>query len=397
MNQQNLSSQFVAKTLFGLEGILAEELKNLRATKIVVLHRAVGFSGDKKLMYEANLKLRTALRILKRVFSFSATNSQELYTKVQEVYWDRFFSAEDTIAVDSSVSSEHFPHSQFVSQRVKDAIVDQFREKTGKRPSVDLENPKFRINIYINKDSCTLSLDSSGASLHKRGYRLQMSEAPLSEVLAAGLILLSGWDGKSTLIDPMCGSGTILIEAALFASKIPPGIFRENFGFMNWKDFDPLVWEEILKTSRESISLFPGKIIGSDISANAIEAAKKNIINAEFDVNLKDGNYITLMKSAFDLLEKTEDAGLIIMNPPYGERIKQDDIISFYKMIGNTLKQKYEGYDAWVLSANLEALKFVGLHPSKKISLMNGQLECKFQKYGIYPGTKKTSTVSLIE
>lgn len=383
MNEISKNTQFVAKTLFGLEEVLANELKNIGAENINILHRAVSFSGDKNLMYEANLQSRTALRILKRVFSFKATSDSELYKKVQEVYWDKYFDAGHTIAVDSAVSSEFFTHSQFVSQRVKDAIVDQFRTKTGKRPSVDLENPDFRINIHIFNDVCTLSIDSSGESLHKRGYRLQMSEAPLSEVLAAGMILLSGWDGKTTFVDPMCGSGTILIEAALFASKIPPGIFRENFGFMNWRDYDAALWKKIVDDARKNISLFTGNITGADISENAIDAAKKNIKNAEFE------NEIKLEISSFEKLDPPKEGGIVIMNPPYGERLKQDDIISFYKMIGNILKQKYSSYDAWILSANLEALKFVGLHPSKKFSLMNGQLECKFQKYGIYVGSKK--------
>lgn len=383
MNKNKNTSQFVAKTLFGLENVLSEELKNLGAEDIRILQRAVSFTGNKKLMYEANLKLRTALRILKRVYSFKATTDSELYKKVQDVYWDKFFDETATIAVDSAVSSDYFTHSQFVSQRVKDAIADQFREKTGKRPSVDLENPGFRINIHIYRDDCTLSLDSSGNSLHKRGYRLQMSEAPLSEVLAAGMILLSGWDGKKTFIDPMCGSGTILIEAALFASHIPPGIFREHFGFMNWRDYDNQLWKKTVDDSKEKISLFPGKIAGADISEDAIAIARKNIRNAEFDDDIK------LEISGFEKFDPPQEGGVVIMNPPYGERIKQEDILSFYKMIGNTLKQKYSGYDAWILSANLDALKFVGLHPSRKITLMNGPLECKFQKYGIYEGSRK--------
>lgn len=380
-NSKNI--KFVAKTLFGLETVLAEELKNIGADNIEILHRAVSFTGEQKLMYEANLKLRTALRILKRVFTFKATSDAELYKKVQEVYWDKYFDAGDTIAIDSAVSSNYFTHSQFVSQRVKDAIVDQFRSKSGKRPSVDLEHPKFRINIHIVDNICTLSLDSSGESLHKRGYRLQMSEAPLSEVLAAGMILLSGWDGKKTFIDPMCGSGTIIFEAALFASKIPPGIFREHFGFMSWRDYDEQLWKKIVDDSKENISLFTGKIIGADISGDAIAAAKRNSKTAEFD------NDIQLLISAFENFDPPTECGIVMMNPPYGERLKQDDITSFYKMIGDTLKKKYAGYDAWILSANMEALKFVGLHPSKKIALMNGQLECKFQKYSIYAGSKK--------
>lgn len=383
MNKNKNTLQFVAKTLFGLETVLSEELKNLGAENIKDLHRAVSFTGDKKLMYEANLKLRTALRILERVYSFKAKTDSELYKKVRDVYWDKFFDETATIAVDSAVSSDYFTHSQFVSQRVKDAIVDQFREKTGKRPSVDLENPTVRINIHIFQDTCTLSLDSSGNSLHKRGYRLQMSEAPLSEVLAAGMILLSGWDGKKTFIDPMCGSGTILIEAALQATNTPAGIFRKHFGFMNRHDFDETLWEEILLEAKKNIIPLHCEIHGADISGNAVEIARKNILNAGFE------NLVKTQVSSFEKFEPPVSGGLVIINPPYGERIQQEDIVSFYKMIGNTLKQKYPGCDAWILSANFEALKFVGLHPSKKITLMNGPLECKFQKYSIYEGSRK--------
>lgn len=380
-NKQPL--QLTAKTLFGLEEILAAELKNLGAENIKILHRAVGFSGDKRLMYEANYKLRTALRVLKRIFSFKAVTDAELYKKVREVYWEKFFDADTTFAIDAAVSSDYFRHSQFVAQRVKDAIADQFREKYGRRPSVELENPQFRINIHIYQEVCTLSLDSSGESLHKRGYRLQMSEAPLSEVLAAGMILLTGWNGNTPLTDPMCGSGTILMEAAMIAGNIPAGIFRKNFGFMNWHDFDEKLWKGIALQPIEKVRQRKGIIHGADRSPGAIEIAKHNIQNAGFE------NSIDLRVSSFENYEPASNGGIVVMNPPYGERIKQEDIIGFYKMIGNTLKQKYSGYEAWILSANLEALKFVGLHPSKKYSLMNGQLECKFQRYSIYKGSKK--------
>lgn len=379
------TSQFVAKTLFGFEEMLAEELKNLGADNIKILHRAVSFTGDKKLMYEANYKLRTALRILKRIYSFRAKNDKDLYAKVRDVYWDKYFTEQDTIAVDSAVSSDYFTHSQYVSQKVKDAIVDQFREKTGKRPSVDLENPGFRINIHIFNEDCTLSLDSSGDSLHKRGYRLQMNEAPLSEVLAAGLILLSGWDERKTFIDPMCGSGTILIEAAMIATHTPAGFFRKNFGFMHWKDFDDKLWDTV-KSSEIKNENNELKIIGADISPQAIEVTKKNIRNAGFAAIIKPEIL------PFEQVNPPQGGGTVIFNPPYGERIKTTDLEGFYKMIGDTLKKKYAGYEAWILSANMQALKHVGLHSSKKISLMNGPLECKFQRYTMYEGSRKTSS-----
>jgi putative N6-adenine-specific DNA methylase len=384
LNQPQQKFDLVAKTHFGLEEVLAEELKQLGAQDVEVLTRAVAFAGDKELMYKANLYLRTALRILVPVHKFKAHNEETLYKGVQQVDWSKFMDVDDTLAIDSAVSSDFFNHSQYVALKAKDAIVDQFRSKTGKRPSIELNRPSVRLNIHIFKDECTLSLDSSGESLHKRGYRQDTNIAPLNEVLAAGLVLLSGWDGQSNFIDPMCGSGTILIEAAMHALRMPPGIHRISFGFMEWKDYDKALWEKIVREAREQIIQdYPYKIVGSDLSRKTADIAKVNIEYAGLDEDIR------ISVAPFEEKAPPAGGGVMICNPPYGERLQKSDIDAFYKMIGDQLKKEYAGYDAWILSSNMGALKHVGLRPSRKITLYNGPLECRFLKYSMYEGSKK--------
>jgi putative N6-adenine-specific DNA methylase len=378
----NLKDKFLitAKTHHGLEDVLAEELKQLGAENITKLTRAVSFQGDKFLLYKANLCLRTALRILVPVHKFKAVNETWLYRGVQKVDWSEYLTNSDTLALDSAVSSPIFNNSQYVFLKAKDAIVDQFRNKTGIRPSVDLDNPTVRINVFIQNDEVTLSLDSSGSSLHKRGYRNEVNEAPLNEALAAGLILMSGWDRQSNFIDPMCGSGTILIEAAMIAYNIPPNINRKKFGLMNWKNFDKTLWDKIINEAINNKSKFDFSITGSDISPEAVRIAHNNINSA----GLKDK--IKVDRKDFTKLIPPGGKATIIMNPPYGERIQPENINSLYKSIGDTLKQKYAGSEAWILSSNLEALKNVGLRPSKKIIFHAGPLELRFNKYSLYEG-----------
>lgn len=374
----------VAKTHFGLEEVLAEELRKLGAEEVEVLNRAVAFSGDKTLMYKANLCLRTALRILVPIHKFKAHNEETLYQGVQEVDWSNYLEVDDTLAIDTAVSSDFFNHSQYVALKAKDAIVDQFRERTGQRPSVDLNRPTVRLNLHVFKDECTLSLDSSGESLHKRGYRQDTNIAPLNEVLAAGLVLLSGWDGKSNFIDPMCGSGTILIEAAMYAINMPPGIHRISFGFMEWKDYDKALWEKIVEEAKGKIDQeYAYKIVGSDLSRKTADIAKANIEFAGLDEDIR------ISVAPFEEKEPPKGGGIMICNPPYGERLQKSDIDAFYKMIGDQLKKAYAGYDCWILSSNMGALKQVGLRPSRKITLYNGSLECRFLKYSMYEGSKK--------
>lgn len=373
--------KMVAKTFAGLEKVLAEELKQIGAEEIKEERRAVSFVGDKEMMYKANFCLRTALRILKPIAEFNVRKREELYDGAMSVDWTNHLALGKTIAVDSVVHSELFLNSMFVSLKVKDAIVDQFREKTRKRPSVNIEDPDMRINVHLSGEKCTVSLDSSGDSLHKRGYRIAQNEAPISEVLAAGMILLSGWDGKSNFIDPMCGSGTILIEAAMIAYGIPPGMYRKSFGFERWLDFDEELFDEVYNADYEKE--FEGEIFGSDISTPNIAIAKVNVKNAGL------AKKINLEVKDFAQLNPPFDSGLLMVNPPYGERMMPNAIRGIYSMIGDTLKHKFSGFNAWIISSSIDGFKSVGLKPSEKIALFNGALECSFRKYELFSGSRK--------
>jgi putative N6-adenine-specific DNA methylase len=376
----------IAKTLYGLEQVLAAELEAIGARQIKIANRAVYFAGNKEMIYKSNFYLRTAISILIPIRTFKISNEIDLYNKVQEIDWSAFMNLDMTFAVESTVYSSKFKHTQYPALKVKDSIVDQFRKKTNKRPNVDTNHPDVLINIHISEDTCTISLNSSGEPLFKRGYRIATQEAPLNEILAAGLVYLSGWEPEQNLVDPMCGSGTILIEAALIANKIPPGIFRKDFGFKKWLDFDNELYNKIIQVKEtKNIKKTKAHIIGSDISKYAIKSAKENIKNAHLQ------NEIELYVNDFQMFTPDIEKGVIITNPPYGERLKPEDIVEFYKSFGNTLKKNYLNFNAWILSANLIAMKFIGLHPSTKIKLMNASLECTFNKYEIYEGTKKTN------
>jgi len=377
------STNYIAKTISGLEEVLANELTNLGAPDVKIITRAVSFGGDTRMLYEANLWCRTALRILKPLFSFTVKSNDDLYKNIYEYPWETVFTVDHTFSIDSVINESAFTHSHFVSQKVKDAVVDKFRSKYNTRPSVDTENPDIRINIHIYKEGCDVSLDSSGESLHKRGYRVSSGLAPLSEVLAAGLIMHTGWKGDTALVDAMCGSGTILIEAALIAQNIAPGSFRKSFSFMKWKDFDLELWEKIKLEAIEKQKPINCRISGSDMEARAIRNTRGNVIAAGMQ------KVIGLQVATFDEFSPPEEGGILIINPPYGERMEQTDIISFYKTIGDALKKNYNGYDAWIISSDLNAMKFIGLKPSRKIPVFNGQLECRFMKFGIYKGSKK--------
>ena len=373
-----------AQTMFGLEDILVKELQLLGARDVEKHNRAVSFRGDLGTMYKTNLCLRTALRILVPIHTITVRSTEELYFSLKEMEWEKFMDVEDTLAISVTLNSEFFTHSQFVAQRAKDAIADRFREKTGARPSVDLEKPTLRINLYINDDSCLISFDSSGDSLHKRGYREQTNLAPINEVLAAGLILLSGWDKRSNFVDPMCGSGTILIEASLIAANIPPGYYREQFGFERWKNFDIELYRKIYDNAISKINSDKPVILGGEISKNVARKAIANIHEAKMEDSIK------VKTCAFDDLEPPEGKGILILNPPYGERMdKDEDINALYKSIGDTLKKKWAGYSAWILTSNPEAAKQIHLTPKPKIKLFNGSLECRFLRYELYSGTRR--------
>ena len=378
--------KMVAKTLFGMEELLAQELRQLGASSIEIGVRNVSFEGDTGFMYKANLCSRTAIKILKPITAFNIFTEEDLYKRIYEMPWENYMDVKGSLAVNATVFSEVFTHSQYISLKTKDAIVDRFRDREGVRPDVDLDHPSLRINIHIDRNICTVSLDSSGESLHKRGYKVESTLAPINEVLAAGILMLSGWKGQCNFLDPMCGSGTILTEAAMIACNIPPNLNREEFGFETWPDFDVDLYEKIEEAALSKVRDFPHKIYGFDTDPVAIKKAKENIKSA----NLQD--FIEVKQQDFFQSEKEQDKPLyIVFNPPYDERISVNDVEAFYSSIGNTLKRGYPGTQAWMITSNMEALKFVGLHPSKKIKLFNGKLEAKLVRYEMYEGSRKAS------
>ena len=372
----------LAKTMYGLEEILADELKNLGAQNIKIQNRAVSFKGDTGFMYKANLNLRTCLRILKPIQTFQAHNEKELYKNILKIDWEKYLTTESTFATHATTNSEVFNHSKYASLLVKDGIADYFRNKYDKRPNVDPENPDLTINLHINKHTCTVSLDSSGESLHKRGYKLDTIIAPMNEVLASGLILLSGWNKQDNFHDPMCGSGTLLIEAAMIAYNIPANIFRKKFGFESWKDFDSELFEKIKDVSLDKEVGFKGTITGGDNFQKAIRISRKNIENALMFENIKVKNE--------DFFETSiKENSFVIFNPPYGERIELG-INEFYEKVGDSLKNNYKNCTVWIISSDLENMKMIGLKPTKKINLMNANLKCSFREFKIYVGSKKS-------
>lgn len=377
--------KIVAKTFAGLENVLAGEIRALGAEYVNIERRAVSFTGDQKLMYRANFHLRTALKILKPIAEFEVTKRDELYAHAKKIPWSDYLALGKSFAIDSTVQSEIFVNSMYASLKVKDAIADHFREATGKRPSVNPENPDIRINVYLMGNHCILSLDSSGESLHKRGYRTGQGDAPINEVLAAGMIMLTGWKGDKDFLDPMCGSGTLLIEAAMIAKGIPPGMYRKSFGFENWPDFNEGLFEEIYNGDYEKE--FNGKIFGSDISVKDLAIAKLNIKNASLTkiIELKARDFINL--------EPPFPNGIIVTNPPYGERMKQQSINELYSSVGDTLKNKFPGFEAWIISSSIDGLKSIGLKPSKKIDLFNGALACSYRCYELFQGTHKQAVI----
>ncbi|MBQ1875080.1 MAG: RNA methyltransferase [Paludibacteraceae bacterium] len=386
--------KMVAKTFKGLEEVLAQELTELGADEVQIQRRAVSFSGDKAMLYSANLWLRTALRVLVPVKSErlkvkgERRPEDQLYDIVKGINWAKYMTAETSFAIDATAYSDSLRNSRFVTYRVKDAIVDYWQEREGRRPNVQVTDPDLRINVHVGGEQVTVSLDSSGESLHKRGYRVATTEAPLSEVLAAGMLLLAGWQGQSDLYDPMCGSGTIPIEAALIALNIPPGVFRKEFAFERWQDFDAELWEEIYNDdSRERA--FTHTIYASDASFYAIQQAEKNIKSAGVAkyVNLRQ---VRMEERRASAGENAMQGALVLLNPPYGERLaQQKDMLQLYGAIGTTLKHQFAGATAWIISSNDEAMKQIGLKPSRKMRLLNGELDCQFNKYELFQGKRK--------
>ncbi len=395
-NSSNMNNEFLmlAKTFKGLEEVLAQELVELGANNVQIQRRAVSFTGDKRMLYTANFCLRTASRVLLPIATFKAKKADEIYEQVKTIDWAQYMTSKTTFQIDATVYSDLFRHSQFITYRVKDAIADWWMEHEGVRPNVRLTDPDLYINLHIAGDLVTLSLDSSGESLHKRGYRVANTQAPINEALAAGMLLLAGWKGQSDFYDPMCGSGTLLIEAALIARNIAPGIYRKGFAFEKWANFDADLFEDVYNDdSRERE--FTHKIYGSDAGFYAVQTATKNIqsANLQRDIEVKQ---IRLQELKFENEKRKTDGALVMMNPPYGERLSQDkDVLRLYQDIGTTLKHQFSGATAWIISSNEEALKCVGLRPAKRIRLMNGDLDCLFNQYVLFSGDRKTWKKSL--
>ncbi len=364
----------------GLEDVLAAELTELGAGNVEKGRRMVSFTGDKEMMYRANFQLHTAIRILKPIHTFAATSAEEVYDEVQKIDWSQYIGEGMTFSVDSVVYSDDFRNSRFVTYKVKDAVVDQFRERTGNRPNISVANPDIRINVHISDNEATVSLDSSGESLHRRGYRQESVEAPLNEVLAAGMILMTGWKGECDLVDPMCGSGTIAIEAALIARNISPGVFRKEYAFEKWSDFDADLFGEIYNDdSRERE--FEHQIYAYDIDMKAVNTAALNVRAAGLT------KYISVEQADFNDFKGMKEKAVMVTNPPYGERISTPNLLAFYKTIGDKLKKHFKDNEAWILSYRQECFEQIRLKPSLKVPLYNGSLECEFRKYCLFDGS----------
>ena len=374
----------IATTFFGLEGVLSEEIKALGARNVKILTRAVSFTGNNTLLYKANYFLRTALKILVPITSFSAYNDKEFYDYLYKINWQDYMAVSDTFAVDCTASGPIFTHSKYLALKCKDAIADYFRSKKGRRPDVDTQYPDLRINVHVHNAQVNISLDSTGIPMSKRGYKTRQTEAPVNEVLASGILKLTGWDMSTPLVDPMCGSGTFAIEACLMAMNIAPGSLR-HFALEKWRNFDSQLWSQIIKEAKETKKEKPEvEIYGYDKDVTALDISSKNAINAGV------GNFINFDYKDFFTSEDNQSGLFLIMNPPYGERLESNEnMLAFYKQLGDTFKNHYKGSSAWVLSANIEALKNLGLRSSKKIKLFNGPLECRLECFEMYEGSKK--------
>lgn len=374
--------ELIAKTFQGLEEVLAKELVALGANNVQIGRRMVSFTGDKALMYKANFHLRTAVRILKPILHFKASDADQVYNVIKSIEWEKYLDANSTFSVDSVVYSDVFRHSKFVAYRVKDAIADYFNEKTGRRPSVRLNNPDLIFHIHIAHEDCTLAFDSSGESLHRRGYRVETGAAPINEVLAAGLIMLTGWHGECDFIDPMCGSGTLPIEAALIARNIAPGVYRKGYAFEKWRDFDSDLFRSIYEDDSNERE-FEHKIYGYDVDGRMVACARKNIKSAMM------GDIIDVECRDVKDFVQPEKRAIMVVNPPYGERLVSDKLLQIYENLGSRLKHAFQGNEAWVISSSYDCFDKIGLKASARIPLYNGDLDCEFRKYELFQGKFK--------
>ena len=377
--------EILIRTYAGLEEVLESEVRNLGGADVERMVRAVSCKGDQGFLYKLNLALRTGLRVLKPIHKFSFKSNDDFYKGIFDIDWNALFDVDKTMIIDSLLFSEMFTNSMFVSQLAKDAIADRFRKEVGRRPFIDSKEPNIYISLYVRDQEVTVYLDSSGSSLHRRGYRKEQVKAPLSEVMAAGILLMSNWSHHFPLVDPMCGSGTFSIEAALIANNIPPGIFRPGFAFEHWRDFDQALFDTILESLNKKITEFPVSIKASDRSFAAVELARENAREAGVEADIHFENV------PFEKHVNPGKRAFLFLNPPYGERMQPEDIDALYGMIGSTLKHTYGGSEAWIFTSNQEALNKIGLRPSRKIKLFNGPLECRLVRYEMYDGSKKAS------
>ena len=384
---KNENIEMIAHTFFGLEEVLKKELLDLGAINPTILNNAVSFKGDKKILYKTNLWLRSALKILIPMYKFTATTPEMLYDKAIDYPWDKYLNLDETFSIESVVNSKYFNHSKYAALKLKDAIADYFNRKFKKRPSVDTKSPHLALHLYISDENCSIAINSSGQSLHRRGYREYGSKAPLNEALAAGLILASGWNKDCDFLDPMCGSGTIAIEAAMIANNIAPRLDNSKYNFLKWRNFDRDIWKKLLDEAKKSRSTFKHKIYAADNDSKSIYVSRQNIIRAKLQ------DKIIINKIAFEDSKAKSDKGMIVMNPPYGERIEVDDLLKLYKDIGTTLKNNYNGYTAYIISPNLDAIKSIGLRSSQKMTIFNGPLKCKYLRYDSYKGSKKDNSL----
>jgi putative N6-adenine-specific DNA methylase len=381
-------NKIIAKTFFGTENVCAQELTELGAQNIEILNRAVSFDYDKKLLYKVNLWSRTAVSFISGIADFSFKTQEDFYNRMYEIDWNSFFSVKKTILIKAVINRTAFSNSHYVSMKAKDAIVDYFRDMFGERPSVDSDNPDIKIDVYLNGDKCIVSIDSSGAPLFKRGYRKIQGEAPINEALAANLLIMGGYKAEIPLIDPMCGSGTFAIEAALMATNTAPGLLRKNFSFQNWNDFDAELWDELVNEANGLVKNNNFSITAFDIDSKSIDGARQNILRAGML------GKINLSRQDFFKFEPPSPPGMVIINPPYGQRLKTDDLLQFYNDIGKRLKFNYPGYKAWIISSEIEAIHKISLRPIVKHHLLNGKLECRFDGYELFEGKRKEKIVS---
>ncbi len=379
-NQQNT---YIAKTFAGLEPVLSNELKELGAQDVQVLRRAVSFSGDLQMLYRVNIWCRTAISILKSVGSFGFDTKESFYEQVRQIPWNTMFLHDKTISVHATAhDSKVFNNTLFMAQLTKDAIVDLFIEKSGDRPNVDTAEAQVRITVNVSRDRAMVSLDSSGDPLFKRGYRKNAGPAPINEVLAAGLIRLMEWDMESDFLDPMCGSGTFSIEAAMMSARMAPGADRKAFGFSHWTGYDESLFREELERAKSLAQPVKAKIYASDLMGYMLDITRQNVMQAGLLGS------IVIQKNDFFLYHPPGKEGWIILNPPYGHRIKHEDLQSMHKQIGDTLKQRFAGYRAAIISSDMTALKFTGLKPDRRTEVYNGPLKCSFNVYDLFAGKR---------